>query len=743
MRSIGDLRLNALAALLAALAAPAAAQQERLTVDWLFSDEGQRAIATPEHAWLESGSLVIYDRRRPKAERTLESVDLRSGRRRALVDAGAAVAEMNRVIEPDEPLDELGWPAAFGPGGRYAVYEHEGDLFMLDLRRAELRTIARGPDTEEAPRFSPNGEYLAFVRANDLYVHDIGEGGERRLTTDGSETLLNGTLSWVYWEELFNRTDRGYEWSPDSRSIVYLQTDESRVGVMTYVDFEPALPDTIRQRHPKAGTANPNVRAGIVSLTDASTTWIDLGTYPHEYLARVQWLPGGDRLAVQTLDRSQTALDVFLVDAEKGSASHLMRERNEGWINVHDDLHFLPGGDGYLWVSERDGHAHIYHYGMDGELVRQVTRGDRAVQPSGGPAGMTRAVQRATADTVWFTALARNSTERQLYRIRLDGSGFERVSEGDGSHAIHFSPDGDLYLDVASSLDRPPAFTLHRPDGDEVATVIAPDASVAGRFDLGRWELTTVAASDGYEMPAALLKPSDFDSSRRYPAVIYVYGGPSAPTVVNAWPRRARDYFHHMLADRDVVVFYVDNRSAAGRSKTDANTILRQLYGPVELNDLLDGVAWLKSQPYVDGARVGIWGWSGGGTMTMSAMTGSDEFAAGIAVAGVTDWRFYDTIYTERYMRRPEHNEAGYESTSLVGKASDLHGRLFLVHGTYDDNVHPQNTWAFADALIDAGILFDMMIYPMRKHGIADDEAQAHLYRSMLEFWERELGIGD
>jgi dipeptidyl-peptidase-4 len=255
--------------------------------------------------------------------------------------------------------------------------------------------------------------------------------------------------------------------------------------------------------------------------------------------------------------------------------------------------------------------------------------------------------------------------------------------------------------------------------------------------------MTSVKARDGFDMPAMMLKPGLFDPDGKYPAVIYVYGGPSAPTVVNAWPGGARGYFHQMLADSGVVVFYVDNRSAAGRSKIDANTILKQLYGPVELNDLLDGVAWLKAQPYIDADRVGIWGWSGGGTMTLQSMTSSEEFAAGVAVAPVSDWHYYDTIYTERYMRRPEDNEAGYEATSNAKRAADLHGRLMLVHGTYDDNVHPQNAWSFSDGLIEAGITFDMMIYPMRKHGISDDAAQAHVYKSMLEFWQRYLDLGD
>ena len=513
---------------------------------------------------------------------------------------------------------------------------------------------------------------------------------------------------------------------------------------MHYVDFEPSLPDVVRQRHAKPGSRNPRVRAGVVTIADGETTWLDLGAYPYEYLARMKWLPDNRRVAIQTLNRPQTDLDLFVADATTGEARHIMRESNPGWVNVHDDLHFL-GNDEFLWVSERDGHAHIYRFDLAGDLVRQVTSGDWALRPSGGPAGMDQAIVHVGVEDeqVFFMALEKASTERHLYRITLDGADMHRVTTADGTHRTLFSPDGRFFIDEASAIDRPPSLTVYRTSDMGPAVVTPAVDDVPTRFELQDWEMFTVAARDGFGMPAMMLKPRFFDPSRRYPAIVYVYGGPSAPTVTNAWGGNARGHFHQLLADNGVIVFYVDNRSAAGKSKTDANTILRQLYGPVELNDLLDGVAWLKSQPYIDADRVGIWGWSGGGTMTLLSMTSSGEFAAGISVAPVTDWHYYDTIYTERYMRRPQDNETGYAATSHVERAKDLRGRLLLVHGTYDDNVHPQNSWSFANELIDAGITFDMMIYPMRKHGIDDDEAQLHLYRTMHEFWRRELGLGD
>jgi dipeptidyl-peptidase-4 len=725
-------------------ASPAAAQDERLSLEWVFSEEGKTATSLPDHAWLDNGMLMLYDKRVPKAERTLESYDPANGRRRAIVDARKAVEAFTVQFEPEEPIEELGWPASFDPAGRWAVYEKSDDIVLLDLRSSEIVPVAVTDAEEKSARFSPDGRWLAFVRDNDLYAWNFGEQTEKRLTTGGSETLLNGTVSWVYWEELLGRVDQGYFWSPDSASIAYLQTDESGVGLMHYVDFEPNLPKLIRQRHPKPGEANPRVRAGVVSLDDAQTTWVDLGSYPYEYLARIKWLPDGRRLALQMLDRPQTTLDLFIADAATGEASHIMRETDAGWVNVHDDLYFLDNGN-FIWQSERDGYAHLYQFDADGELVNQITQGEWALRPSGGAAGMDRAVSFISDDQqhIWFTSLEKATTERHLYRITIDGSAVPRLSGSGGVHRIWFRPDGAYYLDANSALDRPPALDLHRADGSKQATITAAATDIPERFDFQSWEMFTVDARDGYSMPAMMLKPRFFDEDKKYPALVYVYGGPSAPTVINAWGGNARGMYHQLLTDQEVVVFYVDNRSSAGKSKIDANSIVRQLYGPVEINDLLDGIEWLKSQPYIDADRVGIWGWSGGGAMTLQAMTSSEEFAAGVAVAPVSDWHYYDTIYTERYMKRPQDNEDGYELTSHTKRAADIHGRLLLVHGTYDDNVHPQNSWSFADAMIEAGITLDMMIYPMRKHGISDDAAQLHVYKTMFEFWQRNFDLGD
>jgi dipeptidyl-peptidase-4 len=403
--------------------ASVAAQEERLELDWFFSEEGKSATTLPRYTWLDTGTVVLYDMHLPKNERTLETVNPANGRRRAMVDAEKAIASLTELMEPKEAIEELGWPSAFNASGRWALYQKSGDIVLLDTSSSEFIAVAMTGADESSGRFSPDGKWLAFVRDNDIYAWNIEEREETRLTRDGSDTLLNGTLSWVYWEELFNRSDRGYVWSPDSSAIAYLQSDESGVGEMHYVDFEPYLPRLITQRHAKPGEANPRVRAGVVNLEDARTTWVDLGSYPYEYLVRLKWLPDSERLAVQTMNRPQTALDIYIADAESGNATHLMRETDEGWVNVHDDLYFLQDSEQFIWRSERNGYAHLYMFDMTGELSHQVTAGEWALRSSGGTPGMSQAVSFVDEDAgqIYFTALEKASTERHLYRIDFNG----------------------------------------------------------------------------------------------------------------------------------------------------------------------------------------------------------------------------------------------------------------------------------------------------------------------------------
>lgn len=711
-------------------------------VEWIVSDEGHDVSTVPTHIWRDDGTALLYDEREPAATRTFVALDPRTGARQPALDMARAIESLRRLeprIEIEEALD---WPAAFDVSGRHAVYLLKEDVFLLDLRTATFTRVTSTPEEEKSPGFSPDGQRLAYVRANDLYVFEIASGAETRVTRDGSETTLNGTLSWVYWEEIFGRADIGYWWAPDSRGIAYLQTDESPVGVATFVDFAPAPPRTIRQRYPTAGTPNPRVRVGIAEIGRNGTQWIQIADHPFEYVMRVEWLPDGRRVAVETLSRDQRTLHLDFAARADGVTTHVLTETDPAWVNVHDDLHFLGDGRHFLWASERDGYAHLYRYTLDGTLVNQVTKGAWAIASSGGGVyWVRRAVVGIDARAGWIyvTALERSSIERHLYRVMPDGTRWSRVSDEAGVHHIVMAPDTRAYLDTFSNARTPPSLTLHVLDGGSshhVTLVSAPRTDALAGFGLEAPELLTIPAADGFRMPARLLRPKTPRGSVRVPVIMRVYGGPSAPEVANGWQEDL--LFDYLLAAEGFAVLRVDNRSAAGISKTLENTILLKSPEPESL-DLLDAVRWLTQQTWVDPARIGVWGWSGGGTMTLDLMTRSTAFKAGIAVAPVTDWRYYDTKWVEAFMKTPTENPEGYARTSLVARAAKLHGRLLIVHGTYDDNVHPQNSQAFIDALVRADILFDAMIYPMRKHGLADRAAQVHVYRTMLEFWKKNL----
>ncbi len=717
--------------------APASAATP-LTLEWIFGPEGRGVERVPAFMWLNDGSAVMLDTRRPEAEQTFERIDPATGARQPALVAATALANLKALL-PDTKLTALPWPAAFDQSGAHAAYVLSGDVFVLDLGSAAFSRLTSTPAEETNVQFSPDGRRLAFVRANDLYVADVTSAAETRLTNDGSPTVLNGSLSWVYWEEIFGRRETGYWWAPDGHAIAFLQTDESAVELSHFVDIAPATPRVIEQRYPKAGTSNPRVRVGVVDLAAHATTWLQTAAPVVEYVARVQWLPDSRRVAIQTLTRDQRELTLSFAAIDTGAANRILTETDPGWVNVTDDLRFLEDGRHFLWTSERDGYLHLYRYTIDGRLVNQVTRGKWALASSGGAVYWVRQSIAGVDERdgwIYFTALEKSSVERHLYRIRPDGTGMTRISTEAGTHGITMSPDARYYADAFSDIRTPPALRLQRADGTRVAELSPPCAPAPAGIDVQFPELTTVPASDGFGMPAQFLKPKNFSVSRKYPVVLYVYGGPNAPTVTNGWQQYT--LYNQLLAEAGYVVVQVDNRAATGISKRLENTIL-QRSGEPESADLVDAVRWLKTQAWVDANRVGVWGWSGGGTMTLNLMTRSTEFKAGVAIAPVTDWRYYDTKWAEAFMKRPQDNPEGYERTSIVKRAASLHGTLMLVFGSYDDNVHPQNSLAFIDALITAAKPFQSLVYPMRKHGIEDDPAQRNLFGAMLAFWRREL----
>ncbi|GAB4252927.1 MAG: S9 family peptidase [Acidobacteriota bacterium] len=605
-----------------------------------------------------------------------------------------------------------------------------GDLYLWIPGSARLPRLTDDPQDEEVPAPAPVGLAAAFVRNGDLYVVEAGRG-PRALTTGGGETLLNGKLDWVYQEEIYGRGNyRGYWWSPDARYIAFLQLDVSSVPKYTLVDDRDVDLRVSAVRYPRSGEPNPRVRLGLVRVADGRTCWADLSAYDPEDLliVRVAWRRDGEGLAVQVQNRTQTWLDLLAVDLD-GKVHRLLRETTPAWVNVLGDPRWLADGS-FLWESERSGRRHVYLYGPEGELRRPVTEGDWEVTE-------LLAVDEA-AGWVYVAGGEPPGRERHLYRVSLEQGRRERLTASRGTHSLEASADAKYFVDTWSNLETPPRVELLDADGTVRGQLAAREPKDLEKFTPVATEFATIPARDGFPLPVLWVRPADFAPDRRYPVVLHVYGGPQSPVVVDRWGGR-NFFFHHYLAEQDFLVLLCDNRASGSGGVRETWKIHHRL-GEVELRDLEDVVAYLRSLPYVDAERIGLWGWSYGGYLTAYALTHSDSFRAGIAGAPVTDWRLYDSIYTERYMGLPRENPEGYRNSSVLEAAERLHGRLLLIHGEADDNVHPQNSRQLADRLQKLGRQFDLMMYPGERHGIRNDWKVYHLRRMMSDFFLRTLG---
>ncbi|MCB0275476.1 MAG: DPP IV N-terminal domain-containing protein, partial [Calditrichaeota bacterium] len=426
--------------------------QEKLTVEWIYSDAYAEIAAMPQVQWLENGNLLLLDNRVPKAERTLEMLQAGKWKRAPWVKREMALNSLQALLPADaDSVKSLGWPAAISPNGENLAYLFEKDIYLLNAKTSLFSRLTKSEGEEKSLNFSPDGKKLAYVRDNDLYVYHLINSSEARLTKTGGETLLNGTLSWVYWEEIFGRRDIGYWWSGNSRQIAFLRSDESAVSKMFFVNQRPDIPELITQRYPKAGTENPTVHVGVVNASgEGEATWLELGDY--EYIARVKWLPGDQKVGVQVLNRPQTELTLFLADPRTGKSEKIMTESDTAWVNINDDLYFLDNGKDFLWQSERSGFAHLYRFNMNGQLRNQITNGEWALRSSGGAYWLRQSVMAIDQkkEQVYFTGMKESSVQRHLYRVDFNGGNLTKISKEKGVHSIQFSPDARYYVDSYS-----------------------------------------------------------------------------------------------------------------------------------------------------------------------------------------------------------------------------------------------------------------------------------------------------
>ena len=613
--------------------------------------------------------------------------------------------------------------------GTALLFTHEDDLYYYAVTgpaAGDASLLARGIDAAVGAEFSPNGKMVSFIRDNDLWVVEIDSRREREMTAGGNERMLNGRLDWVYQEEIYGRGNfKGYWWSPDSESIVYLSLDESEVRQYTVVDHIPLHPELEVTNYPKAGQPNPKAALGVVRVHHGDETrWLDLTKYESKdfLIVRVGWTPDSRHVVYQVQDREQQWLDLNI------DSKTVIEERSDAWVGVTGEPHWLKDGS-FLWLSERTGWKHLYHCAGDGKLIGAMTSGKWEVRSLVGVDEGNRAV--------YFTGTEHGPIANHTYRVGLNGSGLKRLTAAEGTHRSIFNKSCSHFIDYWSDINTPTQIRLHDAEGAEVRTIDANPVSVLKEFNLRAPELLQVRTQDGFEMEALMIKPPSFDPSVRYPVLAYTYGGPHAQQVLNAWGG-VNYLWHQMLAGLGYIVWICDNRTSSGKGIESARLMHRNA-GELELRDIEDGLGWLCSQPYVDRGRIGIWGWSYGGFMTSYALTHSKRFKMGIAGAAVTDWRNYDTVYTERIMGTPHNNAKGYDRSSPVKAAANLHGELLLIHGATDDNVHLQNTIQFLYELQKAGKQVELMIYPESRHHVTNPLLLKHLRALMTDFIVKNL----
>ncbi len=492
--------------------------KKKLTVEWLFDTKSQEYLRAPRHIWLKNGKILLLDFQKEREVRTLELLDPETGYRTDAVDKTKVLEAFEKEVGK-EALSYIKWPEAIDLNGQTLIYVLKGDLFSVEISDSTVKRLTNTPTRESSVTFSPDGKWVSFIRENDIYVLDWQKEKLKRLTFGATETLLNGPLSWVYWEEIYDHTSVPYRWSPDSKAIAYLQTDDSAVSISTFVNFKPATQGIVRQRYPKSGQVNPKIRLGIVELSSAQTKWIECGRY--EYLARFDWLPDSKEIAVQTLNRKQSELKLLLADRRTGRSRVILTDTQPAWINLNNSLYFLKDDKHFIWLSEMDGYQHLYLYQKNGQLVRQLTKGDFMVCASDGALvsrnGGLVGVDEKTG-WIYFTSNLEALKERHLYRIRSEGTDLERISQETGIHVVKFSESMEYFLDAHSNSTSPPSLSLHSASGQKILTITPSVKSFLDEFKLSFPEFYTFKNRRRAQTSSYDVQTRQFFSRRKIPS---------------------------------------------------------------------------------------------------------------------------------------------------------------------------------------------------------------------------------
>ena len=711
-----------------------------LTIETMYQPGGLTGRAPETIEWSPDGTKLTFVQRNEKGEKgELWYVDTATGEKKLLVSAtklASLVPDLNKVVKNEREKERRTryHVAAYlwAPDSKHLIFDSQGQLWFYDLATATAVPFTSASDPSGDPKFSPDGGHVAYVRKHNLYVRPVSGKDEKQSTKDTGDNLFNGDIDWVYAEELAVRSN--YFWSPDSKEIVFLHMDETKVPTYPITDWLPTHPNVEYEKYPKEGDPNPVVKLGVVDADKSKVRWISLTSDQDSYIPRFGWVRDG-MIWAEVLNRTEDKMDLYFVDAKSGKSRIVLTETTPGaWIDFeHVEVRFLKSNGQFLWPSWRDGNMHLYLYsfdkqnpmGAEAKLERQLTKGDFEVL---GIEGVDEA-----AGTVFFSANKDDPRQVQVHSVQLDGSEFKALTTEEGIHSGNFSDDGKHYTHTFFGPQTATTITLCAVGG--MCSPVWKARNAIAEYGLRAPKYLEFKADDGTTLYGRLLLPPNASDGGKIPLIVNIYGGPAAQMVRKGAP----DPFDEILSRKGFAVFAVDNRGTPGRDRK-FQTAIRHEFGAIELKDQLTALDQLFAQyPQLDSERVAIWGWSNGGSMTLYAMAHSDRFRAGVAVAPVTNQAEYDSIYTERYMGLLKDDKAGYEQSDVTQDADKLHGALLLVHGTSDDNVHFQNSIQMINALINAGKQFRLMVYPNKTHSIAGKDARVHLFTMIVDHFEREL----
>jgi dipeptidyl-peptidase-4 len=738
------------------------ASAEKLSIERIFAAPDLSGASLRSAKLSPDGRLVTYLRGsdRNKDRLDLWAYDIASGKHSLLVDSSRLVPEERALSAEEEQRRERQRTSSlsgileyyFSPDARRLLVPLGGDLYVYDLRAAPAAAVRRLTSTdsfETDARFSPRGRYVSFIRDQNLVVYDLVQGTERAITRDGRDLVSFGMAEFIAQEEMSRTT--GYWWSPDDSRIAFTRVDESPVREVERFEIYADAVKVVKQRYPAAGEKNASVQLFVATLTGKEPVQMGYTIDADVYLARVDWLPDSRALAVQRQSRDQKTLTLLRIDAVTGNATELLTERSDKWVDLNDELTFLKNSPRFIWASARSGFLHLYLYDLGGKLIRPLTSGDWNLIGDGSAA--IRGVDEKRG-VVYFIANADTPIERHLYAVSLSDAKtpMRRVTETAGWHAVEMSDEASVFLDTFSTPDLPPSVTLRDANGKSLAALVpnalTPDHPYAPfRAEHLATEFGTLEARDGQTLHYQLLKPRGPAAGKRYPVIVDVYGGPGVQRVRKAWggyPRSNEGFFRQFLAQNGYVVFTLDNRGSGFRGVAFETSLYHKM-GTVEVEDQVTGVEFLKTLPYVDAKRIGVFGWSYGGYMALMCMMQAPEaFVAGVSGAPVTDWRLYDTHYTERYMGMPAANKAAYDASDVLTYAKNLRGDLLIMHGMADDNVLFTHSTALFKKLQDLNKSFDVMPYPGSKHGLLRQAGTGpHAYATVKRFFDEHLARRD